>query len=256
MNISIIGSGNIATYFAQHLFAEGHTIHQVFSPTLAHAELLAEQVNAQAVDDLSKIEKTVPIFLIAIKDDAFDCINQYPVFENKLLIHCSGTKSIHKFAPASANRGVIWPVYSIRKHDLPTISNLPLIVDYTNEETASVVFEMAKSISDNITQLNETQRRFLHLNAVFVNNFPNHLFAIAEQICIEQGVPYDILVPIIQQSFDNIAHGGFLQKQTGPAIRNDKTTIEKHIGMLDKHPSWQQLYKDITNSIIFDNNKL
>src|SRR5690606_10529728 len=193
--------------------------------------------------------------VIAIKDDAFDTINQYPIFKNKVLIHCSGTKSIQKFAPSSANRGIIWQVYSIHKNNLPSIADVPLVIDYSNEQTGNIVSKIASSVSSNVTHLDESQRRFLHLNAVFVNNFPNHLFAIAEQICQEQNVPYEILVPIIQQSFNNIASGNFLLKQTGPAIRNDQTTIQKHIEMLANHPSWQELYKQITQSIIFDNQK-
>jgi len=253
MTISIIGSGNVATFYATTLWANGVAIHQVFSPNSVHAEALASKVAAQAICTLDALSSDVDAFIIAVADDAFQTIAQAEILKDKMLIHCSGTQSIHTFQSLSARCGVIWPVYSIRKNDLPSVHNIPLVIDYCNDEgVISQVENIAHLISNNVTYLNDEQRKYLHLNAVLVNNFSNHLLSMVEQICQEQRLPYDILVPIIQQGFKDVALGDFKAKQTGPAIRKDSSTITKHEEMLATHPEWLHVYQALTASILKD----
>lgn len=253
MTISIIGSGNVATFYATRLFAQGVAIQQVYSPNVEHANILAKQVQAVAINDLEQINASVDAFIVAVSDDAFSVIAACDKLQNVPIVHCSGTKSVHTFERTSKLCGIIWPVYSVRKHDLPKALDIPLVIDYLpSEQMEHLVHSIAQLISSNITFLDDNQRQYLHLNAVLVNNFSNHLLSITEQICQEQQLPYDILVPIIQQGFKDVGEGGFNVKQTGPAIRKDFSTITKHEAMLDNHPEWLSVYKALTASILKD----
>jgi len=145
---------------------------------------------------------------------------------------------------------VIWPLYSVNKHNLPVTRDIPLVVDASTTELLAVVRKIAAAISDNIHHLDDASRSYLHLSAVLVNNFTNHLYAMAEQICLEQQIDFQILQPIISQGIDNVKQGHLVSRQTGPAIRNDFNTISRHMDMLQHMGLARDVYQSLTQSII------
>jgi predicted short-subunit dehydrogenase-like oxidoreductase (DUF2520 family) len=249
MNISILGSGNVATYLGLALHKVGRNIQQVYSPQLVNAAILARKIASKPVDSLAKIEP-VDVFIIAVKDNAFQFFQDLDILRGKTLIHCSGSNRLEIFENLSDKLGVIWPLYSIQKDNLPITRDIPLVLDATTPILLNVVERIALSASDNIHHLSNDARSYLHLNAVLVNNFSNHLFALAEQICIQQHIDFQILKPIIAQGVANVAQGNLLAKQTGPAIRNDFSTISKHLEMLQSMGLSSEVYQSLTQSII------
>ena len=87
----------------------------------------------------------------------------------------------------------------------------------------------------------------MHVAAVFVNNFVNHLYHIGSEICAKNKVPFEILHPLIIESALKIKDLTPFESQTGPAKRKDEKIIEKHITLLDKNQ--QEIYKLLTKSI-------
>ncbi|WP_373517045.1 DUF2520 domain-containing protein, partial [Pricia sp.] len=92
------------------------------------------------------------------------------------------------------------------------------------------------------------QRKVLHLAAVFVNNFTNHLYHIGKEICDEKGLPFEILQPLIQETLDKTEQLTPYDAQTGPARRGDSETLEKHLGQL-KNPEYKKVYEVMGESI-------
>jgi predicted short-subunit dehydrogenase-like oxidoreductase (DUF2520 family) len=110
-----------------------------------------------------------------------------------------------------------------------------------------VLEKLAKSIGKKIYSINSEQRKTLHVAAVFVNNFTNHLYKIGNDICKENKVPFEILQPLIKETASKIEHLSPKEAQTGPAIRNDKKTIQNHLNLLNQNQ--QKIYKTLTKSI-------
>lgn len=247
MNITILGSGNVATYFGLALYNAGWHIRQVFSPR--NAAELAAKLGTIPVDDPELLEDA-DIFIIAVKDDAFKVFSNIAALKDKIVIHCSGSNSLGMFAGLSTQLGVIWPLYSVNKHNLPVTRDIPLVVDASTTELLAVVRKIAAAISDNIHHLDDASRNYLHLSAVLVNNFTNHLYAMAEQICLKQQIDFQILQPIISQGIDNVKQGHLVSRQTGPAIRNDFNTISRHMDMLQHMGLARDVYQSLTQSII------
>src|SRR5690606_12433218 len=106
-----------------------------------------------------------------------------------------------------------------------------------------------ESISEQVYQVDSEQRRALHLSAVFVNNFVNHLYHIGEQICKKNQLPFDILRPLIAETAAKITEMPPLEAQTGPAKRCDNSTLLKHREQLTPHPLYLQLYDLLTEAI-------
>ena len=249
MRIVFIGSGNIAQFFATRLFKKGHEIVQVYSRTRAHANILAQTTNAVVTDKLSEIVDTADVYILAIKDDALADVASQLQFEDKTVIHCAGAVALDVLQQTSANNAVIWSLYSVNKNSLPKSDSIPLIVEGSNEQAVAIALLLANDISDTVLQTDFKQRQMLHLNAVLANNFTNHLLAIAQKICEDNQLPFEILHPIIKQTLEQTANILPSESQTGPAIRNDEETIQKHLALLEHKPEWQKIYADISASI-------
>lgn len=248
MNIVLIGAGNIAHFFASRLLAKGHNIAQIYSRTKAHGLSLGDMTGAEVTDSLHDIRKDADAYILAVKDDALYEVSQSLSLQDKVVIHCAGAVPLKIIDNASQNIAVIWALYSIQKNNLPR-EEVPLVVESSNNLARSIALNIARDISLLVVEADYEQRQALHLNAVLVNNFGNHLMAIAQVICKENGLSFEILQPIIRQTVTQVIGTEHAQIQTGPAIRNDASTMEKHISLLQHHPEWQKLYAAVSASI-------
>lgn len=247
MTYTIIGTGNMAWFLVRRLKAAGYICNGVYGRNEEKSRALAAFANSVFISDLQAVKGPSDCCIIAVTDRAIEGIARELFFKSTVVIHTAGTVSIDLLS--SENKGVLWPVYSILKNDLPKHTNIPIVYEANNDFSKKIVLKIAHTISDIVYEANEKQRQWLHLTAVFGNNFTNHLAAICEQLCKEQQLPFFLLLPILKQTFERMNDKNSLETQTGPAKRNDVSTISKHIQLLQSHPHLQQVYKALTASI-------
>jgi len=132
--------------------------------------------------------------------------------------------------------------------------NIPICIESQFNDDYNVLKKLADSISDKVFTINSEQRRSLHVSAVFVNNFVNHLYSIGNTICDEHQIPFEILQPLIKETADKIMSLSPHEAQTGPAKRNDQTTIQSHLDFLSDG-NHKNIYKLLTQSIQEDHGK-
>jgi predicted short-subunit dehydrogenase-like oxidoreductase (DUF2520 family) len=129
------------------------------------------------------------------------------------------------------------------------LPDIPIVIDASDQSTMRELETLAQSISDRVVEAGDEQRMKLHLAAVIVNNFVNHLYALAESYCINEGIDFDLLIPLIKETAERVQYITPLQSQTGPALRNDIETIQRHIQLLEKYPALKRIYETFTGSI-------
>jgi predicted short-subunit dehydrogenase-like oxidoreductase (DUF2520 family) len=100
-----------------------------------------------------------------------------------------------------------------------------------------------------VYHVNDAQRATLHVAAVFANNFTNHCFAIAERLLEEKELPFEMLHPLMEETLAKALQNAPVLMQTGPAVRGDQETIQRHLDLLLEHPEWKRLYAGLTESI-------
>lgn len=248
MNISILGAGNTGTQLAFALHKAGHKVLQVFSRTPQRAELLAHKVNAVGVTDVSNIDGD--IIIIAVKDDAIQDVASQIISTNKIVVHTSGTVSMQHLSGITDSFGVFYPLQTM-KQDVPMdFKQVPLLIEAANESTKQVLLELARSISGFVYEVDEQQRQWAHLSAVFSHNFTNHMFTISESLLQQQGLPFDILKPLIYKLFENLDGHSPFDMQTGPAMRQDFNTIAKHMELLANEHRLKTIYEIMSSSIV------
>lgn len=249
MTFYIVGTGNTAWFMAVRLVKAGHQCKGIFGRQYEKAKLLAYAVDAPLLADISEIKDDADFCILAITDHAIKDVAQNFRFEHTTLIHTAGSVSRMVLEPFAPHAGVIWPIYSIVKENLPMHREVPMTIKGTTEHSEDILQQIASSITDIYYTISWEQRQWLHLCAVLCNNFTNHMMAVSEQICKKQQIPFSLLYPIVNQTTERIRKASPKDLQTGPAKRGDNITIDRHLALLEQNPDWQELYKAITTSI-------
>lgn len=249
MTFHLIGTGNTAWFLAKKLSAAGHICLGLYGRNKEYASLLANEMKCSMHAGLSEIADDADCCLIAITDAAIQDVAARLSFKNTTLVHTAGSIEKAALDSATPNNGVIWPVYSIIKTDIPTHRNIPCVWEASSERAKGVIHEIAYSFSDILYQADSEQRKWLHLTAVISNNFTNHLLAISDEICERHNLPLSLLQPILSQTVERITTTKPVLMQTGPAKRGDDNIIQKHIAMLVDNEDWQAVYNTLSTSI-------
>jgi predicted short-subunit dehydrogenase-like oxidoreductase (DUF2520 family) len=249
MRVVIIGAGNVATHLAKAFKAVDVQVAQVWSYHYENAVLLANQVNAVAIEDLSALDQNADLCLLAVKDDSINELTSQLAGFKGVIAHTSGSVSIKVFENFYDNYGVCYPLQTFSKNKSVSFSNIPLCLEASNEKTLTLLKEVANKLSANVREIDSEKRKILHLSAVFACNFTNHLYALADEILTANGLEFDILRPLIEETASKVQNELPLNVQTGPAIRNDNETIKKHEELLKQQPALLEIYKTLSDSI-------
>ena len=249
-NISIVGSGNVATHLALALHAAGHTIRQVLSRQYDHAALLARRVGATPIVGAARLDDKADVYLLAVNDDAlYDLALDLPSLADKLFLHTSGSTPADVLKRLSRHYGVVWSPQTFVRDIAMDYSRLPLCIEGNTPATEARIEELFSSVSNNIYHLNFEQRRWAHLSAVFVSNFGNAINALAQEIAFNHGIEFSMLRTLAESTVKKMDYGTLWPQQTGPAARHDQKTIDAQRRLLADDPRLLQLYDLMTDLI-------
>ncbi len=248
MNIVIIGTGNTATVLGRKLRAAGHFIVQIFGRYADAASALAYELETVSTNYWAVVDRNADIYILAVSDIAIEEILHELHLPQKTIVHTAAAVAKDILKDSAEHYGVFYPLQSLKK-DAVYLPEIPLIIDASDENTLKELELLAKSISNTVIYGNDEMRVKLHLAAVFCNNFVNHLYVLMENYCKKEGLDFQLLIPLIRETALSIENLSPLHAQTGPAVRNDNATIEKHLELLKNHPQLKKIYKIFTDSI-------
>ena len=248
INISIIGTGRVATHLAKALFAQGHRIVQVAGRDIARSKQLADVVDASATLLSERNFLTCDLFIMSISDDALALSNDFGLPSNIPIVHTSGSVGMEILSFQSSH-GVFYPLQTFSHDRVVDFQSIPIFIEANNDKLSLMLYSLASSISTKVNQANSAERKQLHLAAVFACNFSNQLFAIAKDILDEKSLSYDWVKPLILETAQKAVAHNPDEVQTGPAVRNDQRIIQAHLQMLNQHPDQKELYELITKMI-------
>lgn len=244
----LVGAGNVATHLGAALQKAGFNITTVYSKTAASAQWLAETLGAAYTTTLNDLP-AADLYLVAVKDDALPEVAQQLKVGSGIVAHTCGSMDMDVLQNTSGSYGVLYPLQTFSKTRAVDISQVPFCIEGCDEETTSKLDFIARSISSNVHFINSEQRRVLHVAAVFACNFTNHMYALAENILQQRHIPFNILLPLIEETAAKVKDHSPHEAQTGPAARGDQGIIQKHIELLKDNETVQAIYKLVSYSI-------
>lgn len=249
MKIVLIGSGNVATVIGRLIMRSNHIVSQVISRNEMHAKELADELGAAYNDFTKPVQEDADIIIIAVSDSGIEHLFSSIIKNDKLVVHTAGAVAMEVLQKYSKNYGVLYPLQTLRK-EMPEVPEIPFLIDGSNPESLQVIGEFAYSISSKVKQANDEERLKLHAAAVIVSNFTNYLYSIAEDFCDQEHVDFNLLKPLIEETAHRIQNASPKNVQTGPAIRKDIKTLDKHLKLLNNYPKLKTTYLRLTDSIM------
>lgn len=245
LKVTVIGSGNVAQHLIK-VFLQTKEVSLVQAFARQPKSLLHLLPKEKITKDYNALHEA-DVYIISVTDNVINEVSSLLPFKNKLVVHTSGTSSIDVL-DGKNRKGVFYPLQTFSKSKEVDFSSIPLCLEAENEEDYKTLELLAKAISNKVYNISSEQRKSLHVAAVFVSNFVNHMYVIGSEICETNNVPFEVLQPLIQEVANKITALSPKEAQTGPALRNDTKTIEKHIEFL-KDSNYQDIYKLLTQSI-------
>lgn len=255
--IVFIGAGNLAVNLAQALHQKGFEIVQVYSRTKESAKFLAEKVHAGWTVNLEDVTAEAALYIVSLKDAAFtELLPQ--IVKNKdraLLVHTAGSIAMDVWKGKTARYGVFYPMQTFSKQRSVDFKEIPIFIEAAQKEDTELLKAIASVLSDKVFDADSRQRRSLHLAAVFACNFTNHLYVLTADLLKKYGLPFEVMLPLIDETARKVHELTPLEAQTGPAVRYDENIINEHLKMLSHEPGMREIYKLLSESILDVNRK-
>lgn len=250
MDISIIGSGNVAWHLAKFFHTNGHRITTIYNRSAATGEQLAAEVSASFASLEEEIDTKSDLLILAIKDDAIEEIltNIRPQ-QGGIVLHTAGATPMSVLEKFD-RYGVIYPPQSLNKEIESNLSEIPFALEGSDIATQDAILQLMQSLAPKSFACDSRQRLALHVAAVFVNNFVNALYQIGYNILEKKNLDFELLRPIILETAKKVQNNLPQDTQTGPAVRNDKKTINRHLELLSDKETTRQIYQQLTSFLV------
>jgi predicted short-subunit dehydrogenase-like oxidoreductase (DUF2520 family) len=253
MDVSFIGSGNLAWHLAPALDNVGYIVKEVYSQNPRHATSLVGrlyQADVKATLDFST--SSSEIFIIAVSDDAIQEVAQEIILpEDAILVHTSGGQPLSTLGyAATPHVGVFYPLQTFSKAKKVDFRDVPIFLESDSDDVVKVLMKMGKALSSKVKRITSRDRKALHVAAVFASNFSNHMLSIAQEIAKKNGLDFELLKPLIAETLNKSLSINPKDAQTGPAKRGDVETLDKHLEFLQDEPELAEIYKIVSQHIL------
>ena len=249
MKIAIIGSGNVAYHLIKALSQSAASlfVHARNTSALRILKLEFPSITLLSTYDLTSID--ADIIIISVKDDVLnDVFQQYTYSAKTLIVHTSGTQTLEN-GSLHQHIGVFYPLQTFSRANIVQWTNTPILIEANSDQNLELLESAAKLLSAPYFETNTEQRKYIHLAAVLTSNFANHLIGKAASILEKQSIDYHILQPLVEATIKKAFATHPFEVQTGPAIRNDVSTINKHVILLKEDRILQNIYENVSESI-------
>lgn len=251
MNIVMIGAGNVATHLTQALHQAGEHILQVYSRTEQSAAALAQAIGCPYTCCTEELDPRGDLYIVSVKDDALPHLLPEVAQANPeaLFVHTAGSVPMNIWETHVRRYGVIYPMQTFSKQRDIDFREVSFFIEASAQADEVQLMQLARRLSPKVYRATSEQRKYLHIAAVFACNFANHMYAISSRLLTEHGLPFDAMLPLIDETARKVHRLPPSEAQTGPAQRNDVSIMASHLQMLEDTPQLQELYKKISKNI-------
>lgn len=239
--VTVIGNGNVGTQLAINIDAlKDFKLKEWYGRSWKN-----KKIPKNGIDRIENL-KNADLFIIAVSDSSIQNISKL-INKDYFLVHCSGATSINVFKNHKRS-GILFPVQSITKHKHNIFEKAPFCIEAKEENDLMLLKKLVLSLKGSYMCLNSKQRANVHLSAVWINNFVNHIIYKGKKVCDKNNIPYSIIKPLLKNTINQALTNDPFIIQTGPARREDEITLKNHLNLMNNTDD-KSLYLAITKSI-------
>lgn len=247
--VVLLGAGRVATHLAPALLGAGYHIAQIYSRTIDAARTLAEPLGVSYTDNLDSISDEAHIYIASVADEALPMVASRVARDggDKIFLHTAGSVPMDVWRNAGAEHyGILYPLQTFSKEREVDMREVSLFIEASDEATLRATEQLAKSLTVKVYHADSALRAQLHIAAVFACNFTNAMYGVAHQLLATSGIPFDVLLPLVDETAAKVHALSPNEAQTGPAIRGDQAVMKRHLEALAHTPELQSLYEQIS----------
>jgi predicted short-subunit dehydrogenase-like oxidoreductase (DUF2520 family) len=248
MKVVFVGAGNVAAHLATGLYKRSFDIVQVYSRTMASASALAREVQAVPITEIASIDRSADLYIFSLKDSVLKEIIAQILPNDGLWVHTAGSVPMDIFSKYTPGYGVLYPFQTFSKGREVDWPEIPVFIEASAPKHLNTLRNIAGQLSGKVIELSSQDRKYVHLTGVFACNFTNHMYALSKQFLNRVNLPFEISLPLIDETALKVHELTPEAAQTGPAIRYDKNIINKHLDLIEDEDI-RQIYKLISENI-------
>jgi len=251
MKIGLVGLGNAGSQLARILHRKHLGLQAIFSRDAEKVEKAGKRMRIFYTNDLEQFPTDLDLYILAVPDGAIEQVAEQlsQRIKGKGVVHVSGAQPSTILAPYFQKFGVFYPLQTLTKGRKVKFKDIPICIEAQNKELNQQLLDLGRAISERVHFISDEERTWLHVTAVMVNNFTNHLYTLAEKITQDQDLPFDLLRPLILETAEKVQKMTPKKAQTGPAARGDQETIDKHLRKLAPYPEILKVYQILSDSL-------
>lgn len=233
MKVVLIGRGRLATNLEHALLSAGHEVASINSRTLEALPLEAD------------------VFVVAVKDAALAEVIRAATKgrDNQLFVHTAGSMPMDLFAGLTTHYGVFYPMQTFSKERLVDFNDISVFLETNDAVSMERLKKLSATLTTHIYELDSEGRKHLHLAAVFACNFVNHCYALSAEVLAAKGLPFSVMLPLVDETAKKVHEIAPKDAQTGPAVRGDQNVMQMQAYMLAENPAVKQIYEALSNDI-------
>ncbi len=252
MKIGLIGLGNAGSQLARVLHRKHLGLQAIFSRDAQKVEKEGKRMRIFYTNELAKLPVDLDLYILAVPDGAITEVAAQlaGVIEGGSVVHVSGSQPSTVLAPYFESYGVFYPLQTMSKGRRVQFRDVPILIEAKEERLRQRLLDLGRAISDHVYFVDDEKRAWLHIAAVMVNNFTNHLYVLAEKLTKSQDLPFDLLRPLILETAQKVQKIDPKKAQTGPAARGDQETIRRHLKKLENYPDLLKVYQVLSESLV------
>lgn len=252
--VVILGAGRVSTHLVPALVKSGYRVAQVWSRTEVSARALAESLDLSYTDDLDAVIPDADIYIACVADEALPEIAAKIVgraSRTALFLHTAGSVDMNIWQYGGAvHYGILYPLQTFSKERIVDMHEVTFFVEASNEMSMERVEMLAHSLSSKVFHADSKCRERIHVAAVFACNFTNAMYTAAHALLAKYNIPFEVLLPLIDETASKVHMISPYDAQTGPAVRGDKAVMKKHISALSHDEVLSEMYMKISNYIV------
>src|SRR6185312_13212055 len=245
MKVVMLGSGNVATALGRRIVAAGHVVSQVAGRNGQTVMRLADEWHSAHTTVWNTIDRTADLYIVALTDSAIQGLGRRLSLSGKLVLHTAGALPAGTLGEVTDRAGVLYPLQSFRAGIDPP-AGFPLLIDAVRPGDVPLIREFAETLTRQVVHADDHARLKLHVAAVLVNNFTNHLYTLASDFCRQEKIDFSLLMPLIRETARRIETSPPQEVQTGPALRGDTVSLQKHLEIVAGYPDIDEIYRLFT----------
>ena len=228
MKIAIVGAGSVGTNLHHAFELKG------IRAELVHARpLTAKEVTGYGLPVTGYGLPVADVYIYTVVDHVLREVVSKVHAPKALHVHTSGSMPIDVFGEDKPHAGVLYFFQSFSREVLiDDWSGIPCFIEGRNIDDIAAIYSLAQTLTSRIYEANQQDRERLHIAGIFANNYTNLMYRIAEDVLKGTQIPFEALLPLIDQTSAKMHSMRPAEAQTGPAKRNDQAVINHHIDVI------------------------